>query len=243
MSTFGRLADVARATAVLGRTGVLHPEPPSRVLRMAGAIRHWGQSLATVFAISAARYDTRVAIVDERGPITFAELEHRTAALARGLMANGVGAGDTVGVLCRNHRYFFDVTGALAKLGVNVLFLNTGFSAPQLEDVMNREHARVLVHDEEFSSPAASTGAATRLLAWVDASSGIDRLPASVDDLIMQYCGGRAGRRGRSPRPGRSFSRRAPRVRRRARGKGTRPTRAPDSACSSACRTARARPR
>ena len=35
-------------------------------------------------------------------------------------------------VLCRNHRYFFEITGALAKLGANALYLNTGFAAPQV---------------------------------------------------------------------------------------------------------------
>ena len=131
MGPFERLTEAARAAAVLARAGVLHPEPPSRMLRIASAVRHWGPSVAAVFAITAARFDTRIALVDERGPLTFADLDRRSDALARGLRDIGVGEGDTVGVLCRNHRYFFDLTGALAKVGVNVLFLNTGFSAPQ----------------------------------------------------------------------------------------------------------------
>jgi acyl-CoA synthetase (AMP-forming)/AMP-acid ligase II len=190
VSPFSRLADAARAAAVIGRTGALHPEPPGRMLRMAAAARHWGQSLATVFAISAARYDTRVAIVDERGPLTFAELERRTSALARGLAARGVRGGDTVGVLCRNSRYFFDVTGALAKLGVNALFLNTGFSAPQLRDVMHRERSTFLMHDDEFTRVAADAGATTTLLAWSDARSDIAQIPQSIDDLIVRHAEG-----------------------------------------------------
>ena len=153
MGPFERLTEAARAAAVLARAGVLHPEPPSRMLRIASAVRHWGPTLSAVFAISAARFDTRIALVDELGPLTFDELDRRTDALARGLSDIGVGAGDTVGVLCRNHRYFFDTTGALAKLGVHVLFLNTGFSAPQLRGVMEREErarpgARRRVHTD-----------------------------------------------------------------------------------------------
>jgi fatty-acyl-CoA synthase len=187
---FHRLADGARAVTALGRAGVLHPEPPRRVLRMAGAVRRWGQGLATVFAISAARYDSRVALIDEHGPLTFAELERRTSALARGLAAQGVGPGDTVGVLCRNHRYFFDITGALAKLGVNALFLNTGFSGPQLRDVMRREHAALLVHDEEFTTIATDAGIKRRILGWTDVHRAVDQLPDRVDDLIVRFAEG-----------------------------------------------------
>jgi fatty-acyl-CoA synthase len=187
---FERLTEAAHAATVLVRAGVLHPEPPSRVLRIASAVRHWGPSLAAVFGMSAARYDARVALIDERGPLTFAEVDRRTDALARGLAQTGVNGGDTVGVLCRNHRYFFDTTGAIAKLGANVLFLNTGFSAPQLRDVMHREGGRLLVHDDEFTSVALDAGIATRILAWSDASAGAELEPPTIDELVLRHAEG-----------------------------------------------------
>ena len=52
-------------------------------------------------------------------PSRFAELDARTDAVARGLIETGVRAGDSVAILCRNHRYFFEIAGALAKLGVD----------------------------------------------------------------------------------------------------------------------------
>ena len=61
--------------------------------------------------MGAARYGDRPAIADERGPLSFAELDARSDAIARGLIETGVRAGDTVGVLCRNHRGFFEITG------------------------------------------------------------------------------------------------------------------------------------
>ncbi|HYL51170.1 MAG TPA: acyl-CoA synthetase, partial [Acidimicrobiia bacterium] len=67
MGPIERFADAAHAARVLARAGLLSPEPPRRVLRIASAGRHWGASLAGAFAISAARYDARVALVDERG--------------------------------------------------------------------------------------------------------------------------------------------------------------------------------
>jgi len=185
---FERFTEVAHAAGVLARAGVLHPEPPSRVLRIASAARHWGATLAGAFAISGARYDARVALVDERGALTFAELDRRTDALARGLRSIGVGAGDTVGVLCRNHRYIFDATGALAKLGANELFLNTGFSGPQLRDVMRREDAHVLVHDDEFTPIALEAGHMTRVLAWTDTDRDVEH--HTIDDLIVRHADG-----------------------------------------------------
>ena len=57
----------------------------------------------------------------------------------------------TVAILCRNHRGFVDALGAAAKLGADALLLNTGFSGPQLADVVQREKAELVIYDEEFA--------------------------------------------------------------------------------------------
>ena len=64
--------------------------------------------------------------------------------LAHGLRGLGVEAGTVVAVMCRNHRYFVDATGACSKLGAHVLYLNTSFSVPQLREVLAREQAGAL---------------------------------------------------------------------------------------------------
>jgi fatty-acyl-CoA synthase len=184
------LADAARATKALLRSGLLRPERPDRVWRMAQAVRHWGPGLAAVFTMGAARYGGQPALVDERGPMSFAELDARSDAIARGLIETGVRTGDTVAVLCRNHRYFFEITGALAKLGANALHLNTGFAAPQVGEVMQRERAIVLVHDDEFGSVAAGAATAARLLAWTDESSSSEHATRTLDDLARRHADG-----------------------------------------------------
>ncbi|HEY5172854.1 MAG TPA: AMP-binding protein [Acidimicrobiia bacterium] len=184
------LADAARATKALLRSGALRPERPDRMWRMARAVRHWGPGLATAFAMGAARYGERPALVDERGPMSFAELDARSDAIARGLIETGVHTGDTVAVLCRNHRYFFEITGALAKLGANALHLNTGFAAPQVGEVMQRERAIVLVHDDEFASVAAGASTEVRLLAWTDESSASEHATRTLDDLARRHADG-----------------------------------------------------
>jgi fatty-acyl-CoA synthase len=184
------LADAARATKALLRSGLLRPERPDRVWRMAHAVRHWGPGLAAAFTMGAARYGGQPALVDERGPVSFAELDARSDAIARGLIETGVRTGDTVAVLCRNHRYFFEITGALAKLGANALHLNTGFAAPQVGEVMQRERAIVLVHDDEFASVAAGAATAARLLAWTDESSSSEHATRTLDDLARRHTDG-----------------------------------------------------
>jgi len=193
------LADAARGARTLVRSGVLRPDRPDRLWHMAQAVRHWGPGLPAVFALGAARYGDRTALIDERGPVTFAELDARSDAVARGLIETGVHPGDTVGVLCRNHRGFFEITGALTKLGANVLYLNTGFAAPQVAAVMEREHAIVLVHDAEFEELVSGAAHATRFLSWTD-----DPNPGPIrtlDDLAERHADG--PRLARPPRDGR----------------------------------------
>ena len=59
--------------------------------------------------------------------------------------------GDSVAIMCRNHRGFVDATLAVAKLGADLLYLNTAFAGPQLVDVLEREQPQAVIHDEEFA--------------------------------------------------------------------------------------------
>ena len=63
----------------------------------------------------------------------------------------GIGHGDGIGIMCRNHRGFIEATLAAAKLGASALYLNTMFAGPQLVEVMRREGPKALVYDEEFA--------------------------------------------------------------------------------------------
>ena len=138
------------ARTLLG-TGMVSMERPDRAARALATLRRWGSSSAAAYAISAIRYPERLAIVDERGTLTFAEVDARTNALARALRAAGVGQQDGVALMCRNHRGFIEATVACAKLGAGVLYLNTAFAGPQIADVLRRESPVALIYDEEFA--------------------------------------------------------------------------------------------
>ena len=91
------------------------------------------------FKAVALRFPDRVGVIDELGELTFAEIERRSNALADSLAQLGVGEGDGVAILVRNHRGFLDASLAAAKLGADMLYLNTAFAAPQLGEVCERE--------------------------------------------------------------------------------------------------------
>ena len=71
-------------------TGMIQPTRPDRAVRSIRALRRWGPTPAAAYTGSAARYPNRAAIVDERGTLTFDEVQRRTNALAWGLKAEGV---------------------------------------------------------------------------------------------------------------------------------------------------------
>jgi fatty-acyl-CoA synthase len=133
-------------------TGMFKPERPDKSLRAVQTLRRWGSNAAAAYTISAIRCPERVALVDERGTLTFAEVARRTNALARGLAAAGVREGDGVAIMCRNHRGFVEATVACAKLGASQLYLNTAFAGPQIADVLRREGPSALIYDEEFAN-------------------------------------------------------------------------------------------
>jgi fatty-acyl-CoA synthase len=96
--------------------------------------------------------------VDDRGTLTFAEVDRRTNALARALAARGIGEGDGAAIMCRNHRGFIEAAVACGKLGADALFLNTEFGAPAIAAVLRREASKTLIYDQELTPLVAEAG-------------------------------------------------------------------------------------
>ncbi len=123
-------------------TGILTPVRPDRAVRSVAALRRWGPTPAAAYTGSAARFPHRAALIDERGTLTFEEVHLRTNALAHEMRAAGIREGDSVAIMCRNHRGFIEATVACSKLGANALYLNTAFAGPQITDVMQSREPR-----------------------------------------------------------------------------------------------------
>jgi fatty-acyl-CoA synthase len=165
----GELSGVSVAVV---RSGVWRSARPTHLVPIERALRQWGQSIAALGAIAAIRFPDRPAVIDERGMITYRELDERTSRQAAALHAQyGIGAGSKVAVLCRNHRWFLEATLAGSRLGADVLFVNTEFAPPQLESLLEKHSPDLLIHDEEFT-----TGAVPSVVAWGNGSVTLDGL-------------------------------------------------------------------
>jgi fatty-acyl-CoA synthase len=143
---------LAGATALA--RAIVRPERADRLPRAMLAAAPWGATLPGIVAAASARYPTAPAVVDDDGTLSYAELWGTTDALASGLRDRGIGPGSAVGILCGNHRVFVQAMVAAAKVGADVVFLNTGFAGPQLADVAASEDLAAVLHDDELADVA-----------------------------------------------------------------------------------------
>jgi fatty-acyl-CoA synthase len=181
----GTVAGLGTTVRVLGRAGVIRPYGPRTLANLGLIVARWGTGPAGGFATLAARSPHQVGVVDELGELTWGELHRRSNSLARALAERGVREGDSVALMCRNHRGFIDASIAVAKLGADVLYLNTAFAGPQLVDVLEREAPSLVIHDEEFTGLLSGAPVERRLLGWTDGepAEGTD----TIEQLVTAY--------------------------------------------------------
>jgi fatty-acyl-CoA synthase len=171
--------DEAWSVLELARAGLIRPLSPGQLARVLRALHAHGE-LGAALTLAAVRYPDEVGLIDERGELTFAELDARSNALANEWRRLGLRPGETVAVLARNHRGFVDALFAGLKTGARVVLLNTDFSAKQVSEVIAREGADVLVYDDEYAGTVAGTEPRLgNFRAWAD-KQGVD----TIDDLI-----------------------------------------------------------
>src|SRR3954470_1680008 len=186
--TPGKLATEAQTKlhtlVTLTRAGIVHPERPDRLWHTARALLRYGTTPAAGYTAAARNHPREPAVIDELGTLSFKEVDERTNALAASLRADGIGEGDGVAIMCRNHRGWVDAVVACSKLGAHALFLNTAFSGPQLTDVAKREKPKALIYDFEFAEVLADAGKRRkRYVAWHEPDEGEASDPR-LEDLI-----------------------------------------------------------
>jgi len=141
---------------------------PDRLARWVSAYGRFGATQASAAAAAASLYPGRAAVFDERGTLTFGELDRQVRALAGALYNDfRLRASDRVALMCRNHRGFVQGAVAALRLGCELVPLNTEFAAPQLGEVLARERVKAVIYDEEFEPVLDGAGfERTRILAW-----------------------------------------------------------------------------
>jgi acyl-CoA synthetase (AMP-forming)/AMP-acid ligase II len=182
LGPLGPLMDVPFTVKSLAEAGVIHPVRPDKLVGTLRELRRWGASPAAGIAGAAITRPDEPMVQDEAGTLTFRQVHLRSNALARGLAGEGVGAGDGVAIMCRNHRGFIEATLAVSKLGATGLYMNTAFSGPQLAGVVEREEPVAMIYDEEFARLLAEAGRdLRRFIAWREGGARDD---PGIDDLI-----------------------------------------------------------
>lgn len=198
MATLGSIAASARQAAsdkvfevkVLHEAGIAALHRPDKAVKVVSAFVRWGASPALGITTAAIHHPHETALIDERGSLTFEQLHRRSNALAHAFARIGIGYGDGIGIMCRNHRGFIEATLAAAKLGASALYLNTMFAGPQLAEVTRREGPKALVHDEEFTELLDGVDASVaRVVGWAEGETEaptLDSLIASAGDSDLK---------------------------------------------------------
>lgn len=160
-----RLRLYARALRALWRVGLLRLWP-HLALRIWLAWRRCRGSLAFLAEVAAIRAGSRLALVDDDGPLTFAELCCRYQTLAGELSTRlAAGPGCQIAILGRNHRSLVVALLAAARTGADVLLLNPD-SPPGVLAKLLAGHAptpgaspTIVLHAAEIDVDALAPGA------------------------------------------------------------------------------------
>jgi fatty-acyl-CoA synthase len=184
------VSDKAFEVKVLHEAGIAGFHRPDKSVKVVSTFIRWGASPALGIKVAAIHHPHETALIDERGSLSFEQLQRRSNALAHAFERIGIGYGDGVGIMCRNHRGFIEATLACAKLGASALYLNTMFAGPQLVEVTRREGPKALVYDEEFTELLDGVDESVRrVVGWSEGETDaptLDSLIASAEDSDLK---------------------------------------------------------
>jgi fatty-acyl-CoA synthase len=180
-----RVGDEAYFAAACVRSGMVGLEPPHRIARLLVAFERYGLLGGAVTA-GAIRHGDAAAVIDERGTVTYRQLEEHSNAIANAWREHGLRPGEGVAILARNHRGFLQAVFAAAKCGARIVLLNTSFAGPQIREVASREGTDLLVYDDEYAEVLDGIEPPRgRWRSWAEdgGASSTSGGPAAGDDL------------------------------------------------------------
>lgn len=179
------VSESARALKRLIDSGIIDLGDLKSSARAAKLSRAYGPQ-ATMAILGAHKYGSLPAITDERGTLSYQQVDDQSWALAHGLRGLGVSAGSVVGVLCRDHRGLALTMAACGKVGARMVLMNTGFAKPQFAEVCQREGVAVVLHDSEFLGLLDALPAdMPRVLTWVDDGTEVPTGVPTLDDIVV----------------------------------------------------------
>src|SRR5262249_12689464 len=164
-------------------SGAFRLEPPLNYAAMAADIRKWGE-FGMLPSLNARRHPDRAACIDEDGEFTYQELDEAAHAVANGLLAKGVRGGDGVAILARNHRWFLIANYGAARVGARIILLNSEFSGPQIKEVSEREGAKVIIYDDEYTNAVSKAEPELGKLRALGVNPDADEPSGSDDETL-----------------------------------------------------------
>ncbi|MEB3032355.1 long-chain-fatty-acid--CoA ligase FadD2 [[Mycobacterium] nativiensis] len=166
-------------------SGALKLESPRGLASALADGARWGE-LGMIPALNARRNPNGLAVIDDDGSITFKELDDAANAVANGLLAMGVRGGDGVAILARNHRWFLIANYGCARVGARMIFLNSEFSGPQIKDVSEREGAKLIIYDDEYTAAVAQSEPPLGKLRALGVNPDTEEPSGSTDETLAQ---------------------------------------------------------
>ncbi|SEF36686.1 fatty-acyl-CoA synthase [Amycolatopsis pretoriensis] len=113
-----------------------------------------GDTIGDNFDRTVAAFGDRDALVDRTAGRrwTYRELAAEVNALALGLVAQGIGKGDRVGIWSPNRAEWTFLQYATAKIGAILVNINPAYRSHELEYVLNQAGIRLLVASDKFKT-------------------------------------------------------------------------------------------
>ena len=121
---------------------------------------------------------TQTGAVDSQRSLSFAEWDQRASALATGLLAQGLKAGDRVAVLAHNRIEWLEIYVSLARAGLVALPLNFRLVKDEIAYILNDAQAAALVCAQALQdkAPAADHTRGVRVRVQIDGEPPADWL-------------------------------------------------------------------
>ncbi|TJZ78115.1 acyl-CoA synthetase [Rhodococcus oryzae] len=157
--------DLLKGLVPVTKAGIVGPMGPSRLAGVVSAWYQWDFTAGGLLAVAARRDGDRIAVIDDRGPISYRRLNADARALAGALYERGLRERGRIGILARNHRGFLIAMGASARLGTDLVLLNTGASTTQLAEVLAEQKIDWLLVDSEFTPLLTDTAPSVAVFA------------------------------------------------------------------------------
>jgi fatty-acyl-CoA synthase len=166
-------------------SGAFGLEPPQNYAAVVADIAKWGE-FGMLPSHNARRAPNRAALIDEEGTLTYRELDEAAHAVANGLLAKGVRGGDGVAILARNHRWFVIANYGAARVGARIILLNSEFSGPQIKEVAEREGAKVIIYDDEYTKAVSKAEPTLGKLRALGVNPDADEPSGSTDETLEE---------------------------------------------------------